>query len=234
MTEIAHPIPVEFNNKELSDNKRRQYSIELANATLEIKKLRDQLAAKEEQATTDALTGLPNRYVFDEKLPSVFEIAKQKGDPLAVMMIDIDGLKMANEKLGHFKGDELIQAVSTAFEGILRDDDILGRFGGDEFYVILPNYAPTPGQSMYELNENFEDRFKQNIKDKFKLVIEGIGIPENFGAGISLGLATTEPSDSWESLAHRADEELIIDKTKSHENWNKLGIVFEDSRVRDV
>jgi diguanylate cyclase (GGDEF)-like protein len=237
MTEMSLSVPVELMMTPPTEGRhdtlkmRRQYSKELALAALAIKRLSDEAAELHNKAYRDKLTGLPNRAVFDEELPELFEDATRGGNPIALMMIDIDGLKMANEKMGHFKGDELIKAVSESFQGILRPEDVLGRLGGDEFYVILPNYAPLSDQSADELNENFEARFKLQVKSNFRSIIEAKGVPEGLGAGISMGIAILETGDTWESLALRADQELGIDKKHSHQMWENLGIVFEDSRI---
>jgi diguanylate cyclase (GGDEF)-like protein len=237
MSNTSHPISVEIEPTPPKEGRqdmlrlRRKYSKELALAALAIKKLNDEASVLEDKAYRDKLTGLPNRAVFEEKFPQLFETAMRRDNPMALMMIDIDGLKMANDKLGHFKGDELIQAVGEAFQGILRPEDILGRFGGDEFYVILPNYAPLPDQPSGELNQNFEGRFKDKVKSNFSSIIDSKGIPKDFGAGISMGIAIMQSSDTWESLAVRADQELASDKAKSHEIWKNQGIVYEDSRI---
>ena len=86
-------------------------------------------------ATHDGLTGLPNRFRFLERLGSYLETA-QPGS-IAVLFIDIDNFKVINDSLGHDAGDQLLQSMSERLRSVVRDRDMLGRFGGDEFIVML-------------------------------------------------------------------------------------------------
>lgn len=86
-------------------------------------------------ATHDGLTGLPNRFRFLERLGSYLETA-QPGS-IAVLFIDIDNFKVINDSLGHDAGDQLLQSMSERLRTVVRDRDMLGRFGGDEFIVML-------------------------------------------------------------------------------------------------
>jgi len=86
-------------------------------------------------ATHDGLTGLPNRFRFLERLGAYLETA-QPGS-IAVLFIDIDNFKVINDSLGHDAGDQLLQSMSERLRSVVRDRDMLGRFGGDEFIVML-------------------------------------------------------------------------------------------------
>src|SRR5581483_10274744 len=90
-----------------------------------------------EQAVTDDLTGLPNRRAFHEHLTLAFKRASRAGEPLSVVLLDLDGFKQINDRLGHVEGDRLLANVAARLRGSLREMDILGRLGGDEFGVIL-------------------------------------------------------------------------------------------------
>jgi diguanylate cyclase (GGDEF)-like protein/PAS domain S-box-containing protein len=95
-------------------------------------------------ATHDGLTGLPNRFRFLERLGSYIEAAE--AGSIAVLFIDIDNFKVINDSLGHDAGDQLLRAMSDRLRTVVRDRDLLGRFGGDEFIVMLRdvsgNYDP--------------------------------------------------------------------------------------------
>ena len=86
-------------------------------------------------ATHDGLTGLPNRFRFLERLGSYIESAEPGS--IAVLFIDIDNFKVINDSLGHDAGDQLLRAMSDRLRTVVRDRDLLGRFGGDEFIVML-------------------------------------------------------------------------------------------------
>jgi len=89
-------------------------------------------------ATTDPLTGIANRRTLMERLESDFESATQNGTKLSCIMTDIDHFKSVNDNYGHGVGDDVIKAVASAIEPFCRDVDIVGRYGGEEFVVILP------------------------------------------------------------------------------------------------
>ncbi len=88
-------------------------------------------------ANHDALTGLPNRSLLDDRLSQAILHAQRNTDTLAVAFIDLDGFKMVNDGLGHNAGDELLKVVSDRMVASVRRNDTVGRFGGDEFVVIL-------------------------------------------------------------------------------------------------
>ena len=90
-------------------------------------------------ASTDALTGVVNRRTVFVVLEKQFSLAARKGDDIAVIFCDLDGLKAVNDKLGHPVGDELIKVASAALLDSLRECDTVGRVGGDEFLLVLPD-----------------------------------------------------------------------------------------------
>jgi diguanylate cyclase (GGDEF)-like protein len=92
----------------------------------------------EQLAMTDSLTGLHNRRQFLELAALEFQRARRYRHPLSVLMLDIDGFKQVNDTYGHAVGDQILQIVSTRCRKSLRDIDLLGRYGGDEFVVLLP------------------------------------------------------------------------------------------------
>jgi diguanylate cyclase (GGDEF)-like protein len=102
-------------------------------------------AAKEDlvrhQAYHDALTGLPNRAYFAERLGETITFASRHHHTCALMFVDLDRFKIVNDSLGHVAGDALLKVVSERIQACLRESDLLFRMGGDEFTIILPQIA---------------------------------------------------------------------------------------------
>jgi diguanylate cyclase (GGDEF)-like protein len=97
----------------------------------------DLQARLEQDANTDPLTGLPNRRYFYEQLSRRARTAHDEGSKLSVLVVDVDGLKLTNDTLGHSAGDRLLAAVARALSSGLRDGDLAARLAGDEFAVLL-------------------------------------------------------------------------------------------------
>ena len=97
--------------------------------------------ATEAQASTDALTGLPNRRYFDE-FCGLLARRRRSGDAVGVLMVDIDRFKAVNDTHGHGTGDEVLRMVGGAIVAAVREDDVPARYGGEEFVVLLRNPSP--------------------------------------------------------------------------------------------
>jgi len=90
-------------------------------------------------AYTDSLTGLPNRFLFEDRLDTAIALAERNRTPLAVLFVDLDRFKLVNDTLGHSVGDGVLRLVSSRLASCLRESDTLSRRGGDEFIAILPD-----------------------------------------------------------------------------------------------
>ena len=95
----------------------------------------------EARASTDALTGLPNRRYFDE-FCGLLARRRRSGDAVGVLMVDIDHFKLLNDTHGHAIGDEVLRDVGGAIVSAVREDDVPARYGGEEFVVLLRNPGP--------------------------------------------------------------------------------------------
>nr|WP_314540757.1 EAL domain-containing protein [uncultured Massilia sp.] len=92
----------------------------------------------------DELTGLPNRSLIRDRLDEAIRNAERAGGRLALVFVDLDGFKLVNDGLGHNAGDELLQVVGGRMQACLRRTDTLGRMGGDEFVILLPDVQENP------------------------------------------------------------------------------------------
>ena len=107
---------------------------------LRLKRVAEESERKVKQlAFYDQLTGLPNRFLFEDRLKQVTSKHHRDGNKFALLFIDLDGFKQINDEHGHQSGDELLQNLSRKFESALRNEDTCARMGGDEFLVILPD-----------------------------------------------------------------------------------------------
>jgi diguanylate cyclase (GGDEF)-like protein len=105
------------------------------------KALREARKRIEQLSRRDALTGLTNRRWLDEVLLLELERSQRYGAPLSVIMADLDHFKAVNDSFGHAVGDQVLKAASDALKGAARMTDVVGRYGGEEFLVLLPNTA---------------------------------------------------------------------------------------------
>ncbi len=148
-----------------------------------------------EQARRDALTGLDNRRVFQERAKQEMSISGRYGQPLIMACLDLDHFKAINDELGHSEGDHVLRQVSDAFSHCVRDSDVLARIGGDEFAMILPNTSLTNAQFLM-------DRICKAVKDL------GIKAPNSNTLGVSIGLAQWPAEASLEEWSDLADAAL--------------------------
>jgi diguanylate cyclase (GGDEF)-like protein len=102
-----------------------------------VRRYRERLASLQRVAMTDELTGLPNRRLWDEQLPSELSRAQRHDQPIYVVMLDVDRFKRYNDAHGHLAGDRLLKEAAAAWRGALRPYDLLARYGGEEFSLIL-------------------------------------------------------------------------------------------------
>ena len=137
-------------------------------------------------ARTDVLTGLANRRAWDEVVAREIARAQRSRRPLCVALLDLDHFKALNDERGHHAGDHYLQQAAEAWKGAIRASDVLIRYGGDEFALLLPDTDPTrAGEALDRLRE---------------------ATPE--GGGFSAGLASWEPGEDGGVLLNRADDAL--------------------------
>jgi diguanylate cyclase (GGDEF)-like protein len=155
-------------------------------------------------ATIDPLTGAYNRTTFHEIAERELSRARRAGQPLSIVMLDIDHFRAINEKHGHRVGDEVLRQFAELVRSALRKEDMLVRFGGEEFLVMLPD-VPGPGAVVVA------GRIRRYVANE---PIEAGG--EKFAVTVSLGVAARldEGPESIDTLLDRADSALELAKER--------------------
>lgn len=172
------------------------------------------LSEAEERADRDPLTGLFNHRSFHKHYEQETARARRDGTTLAVIVLDLDNFKFFNDVYGHATGDEVLRMVSARLLATCRPYDILARFGGDEFAVLLPNVGATPAVEI-------ERRLKDGLDDLVYLVE---GQQSAIPLSISLGAALF-PADG-------ADRHEVLHLADQRMSWLKTGGVIEEEAVR--
>jgi diguanylate cyclase len=155
------------------------------------------------ETLTDPLTLVGNRQRFDESLGTMTGTAQASGQPLSLLLADIDHFKKFNDWFGHQAGDQVLRLVATTIKDALRDDDVVARYGGEEFAVILPGAPLAIGRMTAE-------RVRKSIAGR-DLKKRATG--ESMGQiTISIGVAQFLPGESPVELVDRADSHLYAAK----------------------
>ncbi len=172
-----------------------------------IKKLADARAHIEQIAITDELTGLFNRRHLLSRFTQEFEQGKRMQTDLSCIIVDIDHFKSVNDEHGHLAGDDVLKEIAKLFKGIVRAYDIVGRYGGEEFLVILPD-------SNLEQAWNFAERMRMKVKET---MIADVAVT------ISLGVTSLQEGDSSiDDLIKRSDSALYAAKNTGRDRVDWL------------
>jgi len=170
------------------------------------------LEANRRLALHDGLTGLLNRRALDERLDHAVSQASRAGQPLALLMIDLDHFKKLNDTYGHTAGDVALQAAAAEIRQQVRGGDEAARYGGEEFAIILPD---TDGPAAFRMAE----RLRKALADRdIRFGNERIRITGSCGVSATdLGYATPE------ALLHSADEALYASKETGRNRTSLAG-----------
>lgn len=167
------------------------------------------MARLQEQAQTDYLTGLYNRRYFMEQGQIELARARRYGKPLSIFMIDIDHFKKINDTYGHNFGDLVLQRLSIRMRESLRTIDIIGRLGGEEFAVLLPE---TELRGALEVAERLRDSVARINVERAE------GMPVNFT--ISIGVASIKDDTNLDTLLSQADQAMYEAKQTGRNKVN--------------
>ena len=194
------------------EDKSSKEIFELTNAFNNMRKqIHQRQTALEHQAMHDALTGLANRVLFNDRLNQAIHIMERSDEKLAVLLLDLDRFKEVNDTLGHHIGDELLQLVSKRLEETIRDSDTVARLGGDEFAIIAANTSPISA-------EKFALKINNALKDVFSINHHKLYI----GASIGISIYPDNGTDCH-TLTRHADTAMYTAK------YNNLGTTLYHS-----
>jgi diguanylate cyclase (GGDEF)-like protein len=178
----------------------QQRTQELESRTQDLEKA---LSLLERLAVTDSLTDLRNRRYFDDNLAAAFARSQRFGEPICLILVDVDHFKEINDTHGHAAGDTVLQTLARAFKGRTRETDIIARLGGDEFAFLLYRTAlvdaETFAQSLLDLADQQQFKFHEHV----------------INIGLSIGVASNQGEiHSIEALYGAADEALYEAKRR--------------------
>jgi diguanylate cyclase (GGDEF)-like protein len=197
-------IGVTFN---IDDRKRREKELEEINRKLtgQNRLLENMNTLLQSLAATDSLTGIANRRKFLEVGESEFRRARRFGHPLSLLIADIDEFKRINDAWGHPVGDRVIRVVAdTCVRNVRGTLDVVGRIGGDEFAIVLP-------ETDYASASELAERLRQMVATELIAVDDG----ESIACAISVGVATLAGNvNSFDDLMVSADKALYRAKSK--------------------
>jgi diguanylate cyclase len=186
---------MEQTNKKLEDS--------LSASKQEINQLQENLELVRNESLTDPLTSLANRKYFDAALDQAIAHASRNGEPMSLMMTDIDHFKTFNDNYGHLTGDQVLRLVAISMKQNVKGQDIAARYGGEEFAVVLPNTVLRSAITV-------ADHIRRAVMTK-ELMKRSTG--EHLGrVTISIGVAMLRPGDTAQSLIERADSCLYAAK----------------------
>ena len=168
-----------------------QLASQIAHAYDDIRQQTDQLSSPE-QLRTDPLTGLSSRRGMEDILKMLIAMKSRYDTRFAIALVDIDGFKKINDEFGHVRGDEMLRSFAANLDSTVRETDVVVRFGGEEFIVIMPE-TDLLGAGI------FGQRLRRSVDEKL-------------GLSISVGVAEARDEDTLKSLLSRTDSALYSAK----------------------
>jgi len=177
----------------------------------EIEELRSEMKVIREQASVDMLTKIANRRVFDETLTNQCKKADASHEALSLAIIDVDHFKTINDTYGHLVGDSVIKTVANILKENIKGKDLVARYGGDEFVIILPNTNVEGAMSLTNYLCATVDKKRFTLKNKG----ERIG-----KVTLSIGVTCYKTGETIEEFLNRADAALYLSKEAGRNQVN--------------
>jgi len=176
---------------------------QLANSSDEVDTLRRNIENIQQEAMLDPLTGVKNRKTFDLEIERLARTANEGGEPLVLIMADVDHFKKFNDKWGHQTGDHVLRLVAEVMNANVKGQDVLARYGGEEFAIILPGTSlPNAVMLANRIRTSVESR-----RLKKRRTDEDLGV-----ITLSMGAACFRWGDTIDSFIERADACLYAAK----------------------
>jgi diguanylate cyclase (GGDEF)-like protein/PAS domain S-box-containing protein len=210
-------VQVEVKSSDLRDDPAVGGLVLTLRDVTEQRKLEEQLKY---QAFHDALTGLPNRLLFQERIWQQLTAARRDGGTAGVLFVDLDDFKVVNDTMGHGVGDELLAATAVRLSGLIRDCDTAARLGGDEFALLIGEVGDSAA-----------------VEAVAGRVVEAFSQPFALASGpvltaVTVGVATTADSADTDELLRHADLALYAAKAAGKRQWRRYQPVLSAGLIR--
>ncbi|NDY95374.1 sensor domain-containing diguanylate cyclase [Wenzhouxiangella limi] len=186
--------------KSMVEQKKQAESQQLNSLSGQVEVLRDELEKTRDENRRDPLTGIFNRRAMDEYLTSLIDGNRIRRKSFSVLMLDIDNFKVVNDQHGHLVGDQVISAMAGACVDILREDDFVARFGGEEFVAVMP------GASLRAAGKRAGNLRQAVAGTRFSLPVDDR--EDYLHLTVSIGVTDFRAGDTRQSLLERADQAL--------------------------
>lgn len=201
--EIRNIVGMIINETKSIANIGEETKQKLKKTTAELEQLQKKFEQAKQDALIDFLTGTPNRKSFDETLVTYTEKAESDRKDLCLLMVDIDHFKKFNDEYGHVVGDDVLIFVAKQIKELVRGQDFLARFGGEEFVVILPGTSIAGAKTVAEHIRQFFAQTK----------LKTIKTSKTLGKiTVSIGVAQYRFGEPGEAFIKRADQALYVAK----------------------
>jgi len=200
---LGYRVPVMVRTTAIRDSSGKVVgAVETFRELGEAEQAKARIAELEQVAFVDAVTGIPNRHFLETQLNRLLHQYESVGELFSMCMLDVDCFKSANDEYGHEFGDRVLQTLAQTLLNSLRRTDMLGRWGGDEFVLLLPGTG--------------RERTKQ-VVERARVLIAGTGTPTTNGflrITVSIGAVVVATGNDRAALIQRVDQQLYMAKAK--------------------